>query len=233
MLLAAVLLAAASASANATRWKQDEFAISFFAQDGAPPIDDVSFALMAAANFTAVGLFDHLKKMPDKAACAEQQRMCAKYDLKCLLNGAAYRAKDGSMAGAPQRSASNWGFYLRDEPNAHEYPALAKQVAAVRAASPGSMSFVNLLGANISGEGHGNNASGHAWEWGAPTYQAYLKEFVEVVKPDVLAFDHYPSFGRDVQDDRHGDTREVMMMLLLLLLLLLFCSRCCSCCCSC
>jgi len=36
----------------------------------------------------------------------------------------------------------------------------------------GSMSFINLLPSNVSGEGHGDNASGWAHEWGAANWSA-------------------------------------------------------------
>ena len=68
-----------------------------------------------------------------------QQRLCKKYGLKCLLSlGNFKKGKDGSRT-LPQVSPSQWGFYLADEPNAHEFPLLAKEVAAVRAEAPGSM----------------------------------------------------------------------------------------------
>ena len=68
-------------------WKQDRFAISFFAQTHTPPIDDASFQLMRDGNFTTVGLFDHLgANKPDTDKTALQQRLCEKYGLKCLLS---------------------------------------------------------------------------------------------------------------------------------------------------
>ena len=182
----------------ATPWRQDRFAISFFAQTHKPPIDDASFQLMRDGNFTAVGLFDHLgANKPDAATTALQQRLCEKYGLKCLLSLDNFKeAKNGSRM-LPQVSPTQWGFYLADEPNAHEFPSLQKDVAAVRAEAPGSMSFINLLPCNVSGEGHGDNPSGWAHEWGAANYSDYAQQLVDVVKPDVVCFDHYPVFHSD------------------------------------
>ena len=182
----------------AAPWKQDRFAISFFAQTHTPPIDDASFQLMRDGNFTTVGLFDHLgANKPDTDKTALQQRLCEKYGLKCLLGLDNFKkAKNGSRT-LPQLSSTQWGFYLADEPNAAEFPGLAKDVAAVRKEAPGSMSFINLLPSNVSGEGHGDNPAGWAHEWGASNYTAYAQQLVDVVKPDVVCFDHYPVFHSD------------------------------------
>jgi hypothetical protein len=178
-----------------TTWQQDRFAISFFAQTHKPPIDDASFRLMRDGNFTTVGLFDHLgSNKVDVATTVLQQGLCKQYGLKCLLSlGNFKKTKNGNRT-LPQLSPSQWGFYLADEPNAHEFPSLAKEVAAVRQEAPGSMSFINLLPSNVSGEGHGDNASGWAHEWGAANYTDYAQQLVDIVKPDVVCFDHYPIF---------------------------------------
>lgn len=68
----------------------------------------------------------------------------------------------------------------------------------IRARSPGSLSFINLLPSNVS----------HARYWGEPNYTAYVQKFVDIVNPDIVAFDHYPTFGRNVADKRETDTRE-------------------------
>ena len=81
-------------------------------------------------------------------------------------------------------------------------------MAYIRAKTPPALSFINLLPSNVSGEGAGFNASGFAKEWGAPNYSAYVQQLVDIVKPDILCFDHYPTFGRVVSDARAMDTRE-------------------------
>ena len=197
------------AGANGTRWEQDKFAISFFAQTHPPPIDEASFKLMAEGNFTVVGLFDHLKSAITPELTAKQQSLCEKYSLKCLLRIDSFKqAKNGSKPELPQLSPTQWGYYLADEPNAHSFPSLASEVASVRKDAPGSMSFINLLPANVSGEGHGDNATGWAHEWGADNYSAYVQSLVDVVAPDVVCFDSYPNFGRVVSDAVSEDTRE-------------------------
>lgn len=100
------------------------------------------------------------------------------------------------------------GFYLADEPSGRTFSSLAAEVAAVRKAAPGALSFINLLPSNVSGRGKGTNAARWAREWGAPNYTAYVRALVDVVDPDVVCFDHYPTFGRNVAGKRENDTRE-------------------------
>jgi hypothetical protein len=177
------------------RWTQDRFAISFFAQTHKPPIDDASFRLMRDGNFTTVGLFDHLgSNKPDVATVSLQQRLCQQYNLKCILPLPSSISNDTW----PQLSPTQWGFYLADEPSAHQFQSLAKDVAAVRVSAPRSMSFINLLPSNVT----------RRREWGADNYSEYAQQLVDIVKPDVVCFDHYPNFGRVVNDARAEDTRE-------------------------
>jgi hypothetical protein len=176
---------------------QDRFAIGTFLN---PAPSDAGYSLLAAANFTMIlGTGGQ-----NASGAAAQLRLCAAHGLKCTLNIGDYATSKGEKAGwkidkpLPPTSPSNWGFYLKDEPYAGEFRGLAATVAQVRARDPAALSFVNLYPSNVS----------HAVEWGAPNYTSYVQQFVDTVRPDVLCFDHYPTFGRTVADARAADTRE-------------------------
>ena len=126
--------------------------------------------------------------------------VCVCSDVPCgLMRGVLYWL----MTHQPSK-----GFYLADEPRGGSFSSLAAEVAAVRKAAPGALSFINLLPSNVSGVGRGTNAARWAREWGAPNYTAYVRGLVDVVDPDVVCFDHYPTFGRNVAGKRENDTRE-------------------------
>jgi hypothetical protein len=129
-----------------------------------------------------------------QSPCTLQQRLCQQYNLKCILPLPSSISNDTW----PQLSPTQWGFYLADEPSAHQFQSLAKDVAAVRVSAPRSMSFINLLPSNVT----------RRREWGADNYSEYAQQLVDIVKPDVVCFDHYPNFGRVVNDARAEDTRE-------------------------
>lgn len=76
------------------------------------------------------------------------------------------------------RTASHpavFGYYFRDEPLGHMFPALAAACAALREAAPKAVAYVNLLP---------NYAA-------IADYPGYIESFIQTVKPTVLSYDHY------------------------------------------
>ena len=80
---------------------------------------------------------------------------------------------------------SLWGYQIKDEPNAAQFPGVAAFSDAVAAAVPGKLRFNNLLP-------HCPVSS-----LNATSYDSYVQTFVDTVRPDVLSFDYYPSFQVD------------------------------------
>ena len=66
-----------------------------------------------------------------------------------------------------------YGYHLKDEPNAGEYPALAKTMEVVHKLAPGKFAYVNLL------PGDGEN------------YDKYLLDYITICKPTILSYDRY------------------------------------------
>ena len=73
-----------------------------------------------------------------------------------------------------------FGYYLRDEPGAGLYPALARWSEAFRQADPKHVSYINLF-PNYASPG----------QMGVPTYEEYVDSFVKTVKPAFISYDHY------------------------------------------
>ena len=89
------------------------------------------------------------------------------------------------------------GYQIADEPSARAFPKLAVAVAAVRKYAPGKLTHINL---------YPNYAT--LWtmdqvksQLGTKTYQEYLEQFVEIVKPDFICYDNYMvQFSMDQQN---------------------------------
>lgn len=84
-----------------------------------------------------------------------------------------------------------YGYYLRDEPSAHAYEGLGRWAAAFAKAAPKALPYINLFP---------NYAS--PAQMAVPTYDQYLEDFVQKVKPRFISYDHYA-----LMDDgtlRHG-----------------------------
>lgn len=160
---------------------QDRFAVGFWVD---PPLDeraDARYQEIADANFTMI---IGSAAGSDRNALEKQLALCAKYDLKAVVFC-------GGMAPADLPAGpACWGYALRDEPCATDFPALRAQVDAVRQARPGMLAYINLFP---------NYAT--AAQQGTPTYDEYVSRFLGEVGVDVLSMDHYPVFKPD-QDGR-------------------------------
>lgn len=186
-----MLLAASAASAQSDRFVQDRFAIGFWVDPPADEQMDARYKEIADANFTVVlGGFG----ASSLETVERQLELCEKYDLKALV-----WSRDVPADQLPEGPAL-WGYMVRDEPSARDFPALRVRVDEIRAARPGKLAYINLF-PNYA------NAS----QLGTDTYDEHVQRFVDEVNVDVLSMDHYPQFRPDA-DGRDGycETLEVM-----------------------
>jgi hypothetical protein len=116
---------------------------------------------------------------------------CKKYKLKAIVfdesisgddYGKPYDAKLADHLSALVKKVNKhpavYGYHLKDEPVAPEFPALAQSVAKLKELAPGKWAYINLY------PGMGAD------------YDAYIEKFVETCKPTVLSYDNYP-LGED------------------------------------
>jgi len=177
-----MLLLAGGAARAAESFVQDRFAIGLWVD---PPLDanaDARYRELAEANFTLViGGFGGtgIEKV------SQQMALCEKYDLRLIAPSHAIAPED-----LPDGPAI-WGYALRDEPSAADFPELRTKADAIRAVRPGKLTYINLF-PNYASEK----------QLGTSTYDEHVRLFVETLQPSVLSMDHYPIFrpsgdGRD------------------------------------
>jgi hypothetical protein len=184
-------LTAASAMAQEGRFIQDCLAIGFWVD---PPLDDRAeerYAEIAEANFTMIiGGFGAAS--PDQVK--RQLDLCEQFDLKAIV------ASHGIPAGELPESPACWGYKVKDEPGADEFPALRARTDEIRDRRPGRLAYINLF-PDYAGKR----------QLGTETYDEHVRRFVEEVRPDVLSMDHYPAFRPDA-DGRDGYCRNLEVM---------------------
>ncbi len=171
-----VLLVGLSASAApgeaSARFEQDRFAIGFWVD---PPLDAKAaerYKEIADAHFTLViGGFGGSEPEQKERLL----KLCKKNGLKVLV--AAHGQEPAELPDGP----ACWGYGVRDEPKASDFPALRAAVDAIRAARPGKLAYINLFP---------NYADPK--QLGTDTYDEHVARFMEEVRPDVLSMDHYP-----------------------------------------
>lgn len=73
------------------------------------------------------------------------------------------------------------GYHVRDEPSEPAFPALARVVNGLASRDPSHVAYVNLLPNYASPD-----------QLGAPSYDAYVGDYLAAVKPKLLSWDYYP-----------------------------------------
>ena len=118
------------------KFTQDRFAIGFWVDPPADANMDRHYADIAGANFTMV-LGGFGAGTPETVR--RQIGLCEKYGLKAIV----------SRAGLPPEKLPAdpvvWGYAIRDEPNAKDFPALRETLDAIRNARPGKLGYINLF----------------------------------------------------------------------------------------
>jgi hypothetical protein len=122
---------------------------------------------------------------------------CQTNDLKCIVyderlagdlwstpfNGDQFRKNLEILVKETNGKPALYGFHIKDEPNANEFPELAKAVAAVKAMAPGKWPYINLL----PGQGK--------------AFDKYMSDFISICKPTAVSYDRYSIIGETGSGD--------------------------------
>jgi hypothetical protein len=88
------------------------------------------------------------------------------------------------------------GYYLQDEPSIHDFPALAKAVAAVEEFAPGKIAYINLF------PDYAVIGDKDISRLGTDNYTEYVERFVREVNPHVVSYDNYAvQYSNDLTDE--------------------------------
>ena len=78
-----------------------------------------------------------------------------------------------------------YATYVVGEPGASDFPALGQLVAYIRERAPSQLAYINLFPTYASAAALGTSGDR------VTAYREYLRQFVEIVKPDLISYDHY------------------------------------------
>ena len=78
-----------------------------------------------------------------------------------------------------------YAYYLTDEPGAAAFAKLGKVVAYLRERDPAHVAYINLYPTYANNEQLGIEGDT------VTAYREYLRQFVDIVRPDLLSYDHY------------------------------------------
>ena len=133
-------------------------------------------------------------------------------------------AQAGSLLQRIQQVRSHpalYAYYLVDEPGAGAFPRLGRLVAFLRKHDPAHLAYINLLPTyasdgqlNVTDDdvararvGYPTNFAGVATDdFTTSRYVEHLRQYVQVVQPDLISYDHYHFL-------RHGDGAQYFLNL--------------------
>lgn len=173
------LSAPAESRAESATQKADFFPV--MAWDG-PPNDPAVLRKMHECGFTVAGFvppaaLDNCNAAGLKAVVSDPR--VGGYDWT-KVDPVVAVARVAELVAEVRDHPAVFGYYLRDEPTTSFFPGLAIVSAEIKRLHPGAWPYINLFP---------NYAT--AGQLGAPTYDAYLEQFVDVCGPTILSYDHY------------------------------------------
>lgn len=106
-----------------------------------------------------------------------------------------WKERIGSAVDRFGKHPALYGYMIRDEPSAEAFPQLGRVAREFRRVDPGHDICVNLFPIYASRE-----------QLATESYERYLEEFLDEVRPPALCYDHYPFMrnGKDRQDFFHN-----------------------------
>ena len=183
----AMIILLAVGSQSMAKWNQDQFEIGAWRPPPANFTTDEVYAQMAAAGFTL--LTGVMQETPE--AGKQYLDLCQRHGIKVLMRDPGIQSEEvdksalDAMVADYKDHPGLYGYFIQDEPSGADYPRLARINAHLQAKDPRHLPYINLFPV-----------------YGGPTqlafadYDGYVKEFVRVVKPLMISFDHY-MFLRD------------------------------------
>jgi hypothetical protein len=100
----------------------------------------------------------------------------------------AQRAKLDALIDQVRNHPALYQYAVRDEPPATEFPTLGRLVAHLRQRDPKHLGYINLF-PNWCGDDQLETKTKGDF---MALYREYLRQYMEVVKPSLLSWDHYP-----------------------------------------
>jgi hypothetical protein len=192
---------------TADHWTQKQFIVTFWCP---PPATDEALAHVAAEGFNLTWT------PPEGLDVAARHHLRAMLQSPLLrpevLDDPAKRAQLDELIQRVKHHPVLEAYFITDEPGAGAFPGLGKLVAYLRERDPAHFAYINLFPtyANAQQLGVSNDAAESA-RVGYLTklagvdsddkivlrYREYLRQFVEVVKPALISYDHYHFFKAD------------------------------------
>ena len=101
------------------------------------------------------------------------------------LEDSAQREKLDALIARVRHHPALYDYFITDEPNTTNFPALGKLVAYLRERDPAHLAYINLFPTYASNDQLGTKGDT------VTAYREHLRQYVDIVKPGLISYDHY------------------------------------------
>jgi hypothetical protein len=175
-----VAASAAEAADRETTWKIGTPIVTYWA---GPPMTDVVARQMAEGGWNLVWCGEK------ELDVAQRHGLRAQLQDPLLapasLDDPGPRQKLDALIDRVRNHPALYSYFVVDEPSAAAFPALGKLVAYLRERDPAHMAYINLFPTYATNEQLGTQGDAIA------AYKEYLRQYITVVKPALVSYDHY------------------------------------------
>lgn len=95
------------------------------------------------------------------------------------------RAKLNALISRVRNHPALYSYFITDEPSASAFQGLSKLVAYLRQRDPAHLAYINLFPTYATNEQLGTKGDT------VTAYKEYLRQYIDVVKPTLVSYDHY------------------------------------------
>jgi hypothetical protein len=101
------------------------------------------------------------------------------------LDNPSQREKLDALIARVQRHPALYAYFLTDEPNTTNFAGLGRLVSYLRERDPAHLAYINLFPTYANNEQLGTKGDV------TNAYQEHLRQYLNVVKPGLISYDHY------------------------------------------
>jgi hypothetical protein len=101
------------------------------------------------------------------------------------LDDPAKREKLDALVARVRNHPALYSYFITDEPSAAEFAGLGKLVAYLRERDPAHLAYINLFPTYANNQQLGTQGDT------VTAYREHLRQYVDVVKPSLVSYDHY------------------------------------------
>lgn len=192
MLPLLLVLVCMLAAMPAAAWKLDHIITTFWCP---PPVTDANLAQLAAEHFT-------MTWVPESGLdVAQRHGLRAMLHEGGTINPEALddpekKAKLDALIDRVKGHPALYAYYLTDEPSAVAFPKWGRLVAYLKEKDPAHLAYINLFPTYANNDQLGTKGDT------VTAYREHLRQFIEVVKPELVSYDHYQLF-KDRDTDQY------------------------------